>query len=471
MKKKILIGFVLMLFIVLALGAVAIMNINQINQSWEDAEKKGAALVDASQDLLVAFLSCRTGEKDFILRYSIKGVEAAKEEYINARFKVSAEEAKKALQWIKAIKAQLDRMKAETIEVEKIEETFDRYVAQVLSAVDDVEKNPTANDDVLGADTTDFVKTAALIKPLVNNIRGEGHKIFEEYVAKAHVIEETTRNLMVILLLIAIVLGAFVAFFVLRILTQAIKTLINSVQQITSASAEIVAASQEQSSGAREQSSAVAETTSAAKELSTTSEQVGESIRKVSEVAAHALAGMAKIKESLGRTNQMVSSLGEKSQKIGKITDMIDDVADQTNLLAVNASIEAARAGDQGRGFTVVADEIRKLSDSTAKSTKEISSLIELIQHEMTNSVMAMEGNLKSVDDEARLAQQTAERSKEIAMSANQQIAGSKQISEAMMNIDEAMKQIVLGAQQTQQAVKDLNKLTEGLNHLANQLK
>ena len=160
MKKKILIGFVLMLFIVLALGAVAIMNINQINQSWEDAEKKGAALVDASQDLLVAFLSCRTGEKDFILRYSIKGVEAAKEEYINARFKVSAEEAKKALQWIKAIKAQLDRMKAETIEVEKIEETFDRYVAQVLSAVDDVEKNPTANDDVLGADTTDFVKTA-----------------------------------------------------------------------------------------------------------------------------------------------------------------------------------------------------------------------------------------------------------------------------------------------------------------------
>ena len=241
--------------------------------------------------------------------------------------------------------------------------------------------------------------------------------------------------------------------------------------QITSAGTEILAASQEQASAAREQSSAVTETTAAAKELSTTSESVGESIKKVAQVAAHAMAGMGKIKESIDKTNGMLTSLGEKSQKIGKITELIDDVADQTNLLAVNASIEAARAGEQGRGFTVVADEIRKLADSTAKSTKDITGLIELIQHEMSNAIMSMEQSIQSVDEEARLAQQTTEKSKEIAMSTHQQISGAKQIADAMMNIDETMKQVAAGAQQSQVSVKMLTGLAGELKALASKFK
>ena len=260
-----------------------------------------------------------------------------------------------------------------------------------------------------------------------------------------------------------------------RSMVKGLKTTLLKVQeatsQITSSSTEILAASQEQASAAREQSSAVAETTSAAKELSTTSESVGESIKKVAQVASHAMAGMAKIKESIDKTNGMLNSLGEKSQKIGKITDLIDDVADQTNLLAVNASIEAARAGEQGRGFTVVADEIRKLADSTAKSTKDITSLIELIQHEMSNAIMSMEQSIQSVDEEARLAQQTTEKTKEIAMSTHQQISGAKQIAEAMMNIDETMKQVAAGAQQSQVAVKQLTAMAGELNHLAAKFK
>lgn len=254
-----------------------------------------------------------------------------------------------------------------------------------------------------------------------------------------------------------------------------LRTLLVKIQEstnhITSASNEILAATQEQASAAREQSSAVAETTSAAKELSATSEQVGESIKKVSQVATHAMAGMAKIKEVIAKTNDMLTSLGEKSQKIGKITELIDDVADQTNLLAVNASIEAARAGEQGRGFTVVADEIRKLADSTAKSTKDITALIELIQHEMSNAIMSMEQSVTSVDEEARLAQQTTEKTKEIAMSTHQQISGSKQIADAMMSIDEAMKQIAAGAAQSQASVKQLNELAGEMKQLTSKFK
>ncbi len=260
-----------------------------------------------------------------------------------------------------------------------------------------------------------------------------------------------------------------------KTMIESLKTIMMSISktigEITSASNQILAATQEQASAAREQSSAVAETSSAAKELTSTSEMVGDSIKKVAQVASHALAGMAKIKEAIDKTNGMLTSLGEKSQKIGKITELIDDVADQTNLLAVNASIEAARAGEQGRGFTVVADEIRKLADSTAKSTKDITSLIELIQHEMSNAIMSMETSVSSVDEEARLAQQTTEKAKEIAMSANQQISGAKQIAEAMLNIDEAMKQVAAGAQQSQASVKQLNGLANELKQRTSKFK
>jgi methyl-accepting chemotaxis protein len=292
----------------------------------------------------------------------------------------------------------------------------------------------------------------------------------DDHIKEESLISLRARNIITFAVTAGIAVGIIIAVVTFLFIKRIVNKLSDAVSQITSASNEILAAAQQQAASAREQSSAVTETTSAAKELSATSNQVGESIKRVSEAAGHALAGMNKIKEAIAKTGSMVTSLGEKSQKIGKITELIDDVADQTNLLAVNAAIEAARAGEQGKGFTVVADEIRKLADSTAKSTKDITGLIELIQHEMSNTVMGMETSVKSVDDEARLARETAERAKEIAMSVNQQISGSKQISEAMLNIDEAMKEIAAGATQSQAAVKQLNALGEELKTLTKHL-
>jgi methyl-accepting chemotaxis protein len=119
-------------------------------------------------------------------------------------------------------------------------------------------------------------------------------------------------------------------------------------------------------------------------------------------------AGMGRIKSSVNATAVKVTELGVKSDQIGAIVETIDDIAEQTNLLALNAAIEAARAGEQGKGFAVVADEIRKLAERSSRATKEIAALIGEVQHGTKAAVNAMQAGASEVEMGAELAEQAA---------------------------------------------------------------
>ncbi|MEW6507439.1 MAG: methyl-accepting chemotaxis protein [Bacteroidota bacterium] len=272
-----------------------------------------------------------------------------------------------------------------------------------------------------------------------------------------------------------------------------------AVHATASASGEISSSSEQMAAGAQEQSAQASEVASAVTQMTSTILQTTKNATTASENAknaknqakigvkniSEAKKGMEEIISSAQATGKIISSLANKTDQIGEIAQVIDDIADQTNLLALNAAIEAARAGEQGRGFAVVADEVRKLAERTTKATKEIAETIKAIQKEAKEADDSMNVAGKVVEKGIELnqhveevltkinesAEKVALEIDQVAAASEEQSSAAEQISKNIETISAVTHQSASGTQQIARAAEDLNRLTERLQNLVSQFK
>jgi len=296
-----------------------------------------------------------------------------------------------------------------------------------------------------------------------------------------------------------IVYGIPVAFAVLilaglwitRTLTRQLR---ESVAQLSTSSAEILATTTQVASGAAETASAVSETTATVEEVKQTAQLASQKARSVSDSAQkasqvsqsgrksveEAMQGMQRIQEQMESIAESIVRLSEQSQSIGEIIATVNDLAEQSNLLAVNAAIEAAKAGEQGKGFAVVAQEVKSLAEQSKQATAQVRTILGDIQKATGTAVLATEQGSKAVQAGVKQTSETgeairlladsvaeaAQAATQIAASSQQQMVGMDQVALAMENIKQASVQNVSGTKQAEVAAQSLHELGQKLSDM-----
>ncbi|MGB0766902.1 MAG: methyl-accepting chemotaxis protein [Phycisphaeraceae bacterium] len=269
--------------------------------------------------------------------------------------------------------------------------------------------------------------------------------------------------------------------------------------EVAAASTQIASSAEEIAAGAGEQSQQITQVSSAVEEMSASVIEVArksadaansanESGRIATEggsVVDQTITGMRSINDAVSSSAASVQELGKRGEQIGEVITVINDIADQTNLLALNAAIEAARAGEHGRGFAVVADEVRKLADRTTKATEEIAGSIQAIQDETTTAVDKMNAGTQEVTTGVEKAEQAGDALKQIvasaqdvsamvqsiAAAAEEQSAASEEVSRNIEQIAMVTRQTSEGTNQAAAAATQLSQRAETLQQLVGQFK
>ena len=304
---------------------------------------------------------------------------------------------------------------------------------------------------------------------------------------------EASRAAWVVLVVtgLALLAGVLVAWRLARAVVGPLRATVGT---LASASAEIVAATTQQASGTAEEATAVQETSTTVDEIRQTAQVAKQKARAVTEgvqrtaqvsqdgrrAVEESIAGMQATKARMETIAERVLALSERGQAIGEIIATVGDVAEQSNLLAVNAAIEAAKAGEAGRGFAVVAAEVKALAEQSKQATAQVRGILGEIQRATQAAVMAAEQGVKASEAGAGVAgrageairllseslTESAQAAQQIVVSVEQQSVGMDQVALAMQNIQQASAQNMASTRQVERAAQDLNELARGLTAL-----
>ncbi len=269
--------------------------------------------------------------------------------------------------------------------------------------------------------------------------------------------------------------------------------------QLSTSSAEVLAAATQNESSTSAQASAIHETTATMEELKGASHQIAENAQMVAAIAEQTLTGarngegqikafmasMEKVRHNAIEVDEAIGKLSRRVERIGTVVEVIDEIADRSDLLALNAALEGAKAGEAGRGFSIVAAEMRRLAENVMESTKEIKNLITEIREATHAAKEASDGNKRMAAEGENLGssaatsvsgiltgiQETSDAARVIHLATQQQRTATEQVVQSMSEIEEVTRQAQAGSRQATGAASELTKLAERLAELVKRFK
>lgn len=278
-------------------------------------------------------------------------------------------------------------------------------------------------------------------------------------------------------------------------LTQVLQEIQETINILTTSSSQILSSATELAASVSQTASSVAETTTTVEEVKQTADLASQKARMVADNAQQAstvaqngqravedvMGGMHKVQEQMESIASNVVRLSEQSQAVGEIIVTVNDIAEQSNILAINASIEAAKAGEFGKGFGVVAQEIRNLADQSKQATAQVRTILTDIQRGVSAAVMATEQGSRTVNENLKQSTaagesirvltgtiaESAKAATQIAASSQQQNVGMTQVASSMEDIKRASQQNLVGTQQSESAARSLHDLGFKLKQIA----
>ncbi|MEO5349491.1 MAG: methyl-accepting chemotaxis protein [Magnetococcus sp. YQC-3] len=402
-----------------------------------------------------------------------------------------------ARDFAKGVRAGLDKFQnmfaaehnqAEMRRVNDIRKEFEEFLRVGERMVDVyLEQGKMAGDVVM----EEFDKGAEKLRNVLEPLRKEQ---VDQAATSLALVVKTTEMLSRLLWLVGLsvmVVGVVVAVLITRSITVSLN---EGVRLITASSVRMLASLAEQERVAAQQAAAVNETNTTMEELAASARQSAEQSDVAANSAEMALElsqfGMSRVEETLANMDkakgkmeaiaQQISQLSEKSGQIRDIANLVSDFANETKMLAMNAAVEAVRAGEHGKGFAVLAMETRKLADESKRSAGKINALVAEVQRANNSTVMATEEGSKTVDEGMVISQNTAETFREVAQSMGVASQGAQQISlnvrqqsvairqvvEAMQSINTGARESAAGMSQVKEGILLLNQAAEALRRM-----
>ena len=423
-------------------------------------------------ELLVQLVNAETGQRGFVI--------TAKDEFL--------EPYNEALAGIDKVFAEMRQLTIDnpiqTRRLEALRPLIDGKLAELKHRIE-LRRTGTFEAAAATIISGDGKRLMDGIRALIREMDQEEDRLLEIRHREAESSTELTTAVIVWGSVAAIVITILVGWLITSSLSGQIGS---AVRHIQSSSTELQAAANQQATGAREQATAMTEIATTINELLATSRQIADSAKRVSQIAGQTASAARTGEVTVTRGHDASTTvrkqvdlivghmleLGKKSQQVGSVLDIVSELAEQTNILAINATIEAAGAGDAGRRFGVVAEEIRKLADRVGASTKEIRTMIEDVRSAVNTTVMATEAGSKAVDvgtaqviematafrQIAGLVGTTTDAAREIELSTKQQATAVEQVNLAITGAAGATRETEASARETLQTASQLADLS-----------